>query len=89
MPTIWIPALLRDLTAGQERVEANGASVRQVIDNLEERFPGIKERLCEGDQLRPNIALVVNGQVSRQRMRQRLDPQDEVHFLPAISGGEG
>jgi molybdopterin synthase sulfur carrier subunit len=84
---VWIPALLRDLTGGQERVSAAGETVRQVIDALEERYPGMRERLCEDGRLRPNIALVVDGAVSRQRLRQKLGADSEVHFVPAIGGG--
>ena len=87
MAEVWIPALLRDLTGGQERVSAAGETVREVIDALEERYPGMRERLCEDGRLRPNIALVVDGAVSRQRLRQKLGPDSEVHFVPAIGGG--
>jgi molybdopterin synthase sulfur carrier subunit len=84
---VWVPALLRDLTGGQERVSAAGETVRQVIDALEERYPGMRERLCEDGRLRGNIALVVDGAVSRQRLRQKLRADSEVHFVPAIGGG--
>ena len=87
MAEVWIPALLRDLTGGQERVSAAGETVREVIDDLEERYPGMRERLCEDGRLRPNIALVVDGAVSRQRLRQKLGADSEVHFVPAIGGG--
>ena len=87
MAEVWIPALLRDLTGGQERVSAAGETVREVIDTLEERYPGIRERLGEDGRLRLNIALVVDGAVSRQRLRQKLGEDSEVHFVPAIGGG--
>jgi molybdopterin synthase sulfur carrier subunit len=87
MAEVWIPALMRDLTAGEARVNVPGETVRQLITNLDERYPGIKARLCEQDQLRLNISVVVDGQVSRQRLRHKLTDDSEVHFLPAISGG--
>lgn len=87
MPTVWIPSLLRELTGGRERVSVQGETVRQVVDALEQRYPGIKARLCEEDSLRPNIAVVVDGVVSRQRLRHKLTETSEVHFVPAISGG--
>jgi molybdopterin synthase sulfur carrier subunit len=88
MPVVWIPALLRDVTAGQEQVNVPGETVREVIEHLDERYPGIKERLCdEDDRLRPAIAVAVDGQISRLRLRQPLAGTSEVHFLPAISGG--
>ncbi len=87
MPVVFIPALLRDLTGGVESLEVPGETVREVIDQLEARYPGVKERLCDGDRLRPGIAVAVDGAISRQRLRHRLDVGSEVHFLPAISGG--
>jgi molybdopterin synthase sulfur carrier subunit len=84
---VWIPALLRDLTGGQERVNIPGATVRDVIEALDELHPGIKARLLEGDRLRPGIAVVVDGAVSGKRLRHRLDESSEVHFLPAMGGG--
>ena len=87
MPVVWIPSLLRDLTHGAAEVLVPGETVRQVIDALEQDFPGIAARLCEEGQLRPNIVVVVDGKVSAQRLRQRLTEASEVHFLPAIGGG--
>ena len=87
MAIVWIPSLLRDLTGGKGQVTVPGETVRQVIANLENNYPGVQMRLCEGDQLRPNISVVVDGRVSTQRMRHQLQENSEVHFLPAISGG--
>ena len=87
MPVIWIPALLRDLTNGEERVAVPGYTVRQVIVELEARYPGIKARLFEGDQLRPDIAIVVDGTLSNLRLRQPLSENSVVHLLSAIRGG--
>jgi len=61
--------------------------VRQVIAQLEKAYPGIEARLCEGGRLRSNISVVVDSQVSSQRLRHELTETSEVHFLPAISGG--
>ncbi len=87
MPVVFIPALLRDLTGGVESLEVPGKTVREVIDQLEARYPGVKERLYDGDRLRPGIAVAVDGAISRQRLRHKLEAGSEVHFLPAISGG--
>jgi sulfur-carrier protein len=89
MPVVFIPALLRDLTNGEESIHLPGQTVREVVEQLEQRYPGIKERLYDGGHLRPGIAVVVDGVVSRQRLRHRLEEASEVHFLPAISGGRG
>ena len=87
MPRVFIPPLLRPLTGGTSEVGVEGSSVRQVIAALDERFPGIRERLCDGDQLRPGLAVAVNGRMSSVGVLQKVGPESEVHFLPAIGGG--
>ena len=87
MATVFIPALLRDLTGGADRVDAAGASVRQVVADLERQFPGIRERLCQGDLLSPRVQVAVDGHVSRLGLLERVGESSEVHFIPAISGG--
>lgn len=87
MPTVWIPAQLRHLTHGQEKVEVSGDNVRALIDALEARFPGIKARLLQGDALRPGLAVVIDTQVSRGGLAEAVGETSEVHFVPAIGGG--
>ena len=87
MPTIWIPTPLRELTHGKASVAATGSTVREVIEDLELRFPGIKDRLCEDDRVRPNISVFVDGTISHLKMREQLGENSEVHFVIAISGG--
>ena len=87
MPTAWIPTQLRELTQGQQVVSVTGETVRDAIDDLERQFPGIKERLCEGDKVRANISVVVDGHVAPLKIREKLEPESEVHFVIAISGG--
>lgn len=84
---VWIPSLHRDLSDGQEVVEVEGATVGEVIERLDERFPGLRDRLCQEDRLRPNIAVAVNGTMSHRGLRQRLPKPSEIHFIPALSGG--
>ena len=87
MPKVAIPSLLRNLTAGEEHVLVEGTTVREVIDNLEKAYPGLKDRLCDGDQISRNFAVCVNGIVSRKRMRQSVEENAEIHFIPPIAGG--
>ena len=81
MATVFIPPPLRSLTEGQELVEAQGRNVRDVIDDLDARFPGF------GEQLRPGLAVAVGTTVTSLGLLAKVDPDSEVHFLPAISGG--
>ena len=87
MPIIAIPALMRHLTDGEEHVTITGATLREVIDNLEKRYPGTKAKLCDGDRIRPGIGVYINGVITRIGMHERVDAGAELHFLPAISGG--
>lgn len=88
MPVVGIPSLLRDLTDGQTSLAVQGETVRQVIENLEDRYPGIKERLCDGDRLRPSISVIVDGYTSTLKLHHRLHESSEVHFVISISGGK-
>jgi len=87
LPVVWIPSLLRDLTGGKSTLSIDGQTVREVIEHLEEKHPGIKARLLDEDQLRPSISVVVDGHNSLLKLRQRLSESSEVHFVIAISGG--
>ena len=87
MPRIFIPPLIRPLTGGLEEVCVEAANVRQVIAQLEERYPGIREKLCEGDSLKPGLSVAVDGNVSSLGLLQKVSEESEIHFLPAIGGG--
>lgn len=84
---IWIPPLHRDLTGGAEVVTLTGDSVGALIDQLEQRYPGIRARLCVDGRIRPGISVAVNGAISSRGVRQRLPEASDIHFIPAIGGG--
>jgi len=87
MPTLFIPTPLRHLTGGKASVVVAGSSVREALESLEAKYPGIKERLCDGGKIRPNISVMVDGQVSHLKLREQLMEASEVHFVIAMSGG--
>jgi molybdopterin synthase sulfur carrier subunit len=87
MALVWIPPLLRDLTGGSETADVPGANVGQLIEALEQQFPGVRSRLCPGEVLRPGLAVIVDGQVARFGLLEPVGPDSEVHFLPALAGG--
>lgn len=87
MPTVFIPPLLKPITGGIERIEMEAGSVREVVEQLESQFPGVRNRLCEGDELKPGLTVAVDGNVSPLGLLQKLKSNSEVHFLPAIGGG--
>ncbi len=87
MPEVWIYAPMRHLTGGQDRVHADGSTVRQVIDSLERQFPGMRNALRLDDDLMPGIAVIVDGETSALGLLAQVGPESELHFLPAIGGG--
>lgn len=87
MATVWIPPLMRSLANDQETVEVAGETVRELVQALDERFPGIAERLVEEGRLRPGLSVAVDGVVSNKGLREPVKPDSEVHFVPAMSGG--
>ena len=89
MPEVWIPTTMQSLTGGQHKVQIEGRTVRQVINNLDREFPGVKEILYdeEEDDLQTGIAVIVDGEASQIGLLERVQETSEVHFLPAIGGG--
>lgn len=87
MAVVWIPPLMRDLTRGQHKVEVPGGTLAQVVNNLEREYPGLKERICEDDQIKPELAIAVDGVITQLGLLERVGEDSEVHILPAIGGG--
>ena len=87
MATVYIPTMLLPVTGGVKQTQVEGRNVRQVINGLEEQFPGIRERLVEENQVRPNLAVSIDGEIARMGLLERVGENSEVHFVPAISGG--
>lgn len=88
MAIVYIPSLMQHLTSGQQKVNVPGSTVRQIIENLENDFPGMKERLVDNNRVKPNISVAIDGEVTPLGMLEKLREDSEVHFLPAIGGGE-
>jgi sulfur-carrier protein len=87
MATIFIPAQLRILTAGTEQLEMDVHNVRDVIEQLEQQFPGIRDRLCQEDQISPSLQVSIDSVITSRGMIAKIQPDSEVHFIPAIAGG--
>jgi sulfur-carrier protein len=87
MPIVWIPSLLRPMTGGAEKITVEGETVGQAMASLEQRFPGIRLRLFQGDRLRANLSLLVDGEPATRGLLQKLGEDSEVRFIPTIHGG--
>ncbi len=84
---IFIPTMLQKLTDGVKQVELEARNVRQVIEKLDGLYPGMKDRLMEDDEIRPNLAVAIDGDVATMGLLQKVGENSEVHFVPAIGGG--
>ena len=88
--TVKVPTPLRKFTAGSESVEGDGATVGALVDDLEGRHTGLRERICDDQgKVRRFVNLYVNGDDIRflQQLETSLKDGDEVSIVPAIAGG--
>ena len=88
MSTIFIPTMLQKLTSGAKSIEMKASNVRQVVEQLEELYPSIKGRLVENAELQEGLAVVVDGDLAIMGLLTKVSENSEVHFVPAIGGGE-
>jgi molybdopterin synthase sulfur carrier subunit len=89
MPEVWLPPRMQRLTGGQQKVQVAGQTVRQVVENLERAFPGLKAELydAEEDIVMPGMAVIVDGETSQLGLLEPVREESEIHFLPALGGG--
>jgi len=87
---VRIPAPLRRITGGQDKVEIEGSTLGELIEELEGQFPGFKERLLdESGELRYFVNVFLNGDDVRflQELLTATKPGDEISIVPAVAGG--
>jgi molybdopterin converting factor small subunit len=89
MTVVRIPPTLRDETGGQAALQARGATVRELLDDLTERFPALRERIYPEGELAQFVNVYVEGE--DVRTQDGLDTSVEngatVILLPAMAGG--
>jgi molybdopterin synthase sulfur carrier subunit len=81
---------MRKLTNDQELVEAAGANIGEVIEDLEKSYPGIKERVCdENGNVRRWVNIFLNDEDIRflEDKGTAVKEGDEISIVPAIAGG--
>ena len=88
---VRIPTILRTHTGGAKNVEAKGDTLRDLIDDLESRHPGLRDRLLDGAGLRRFINVYVNDEDVRflGGLSAPVADGDSVTVLPAVAGGAG
>ena len=90
---VRIPTILRTYTDGEKAVPGEGATLSEVIENLESNHPGIRERLIEAKDGQSDLRRFVNVYVNDEDVRflggleAELNDGDQVVVLPAVAGG--
>ena len=86
---VRIPTILRTFTGGAKAVEGSGETLSAVIDDIDARNPGLKERLVESDGLRRFVNVYVNDEDVRFSggLSAPTSDGDVVVVLPAVAGG--
>ena len=89
---VRIPTPLMKLTDNQSEVSAEGETISEIINNLENQFNGIKDRICEENGApRRLINIYINEEDIRflEGEKTTVKDGDEISIIPAIAGGVG
>jgi molybdopterin synthase sulfur carrier subunit len=86
MTTVHLPRSLELILPGLPRqTQVDGTTVREVIAALDDRWPGVADRLLEGSAIRRHINVFVDGETAQLGTPVTADAT--VHIIPAIAGG--
>ncbi len=87
--TVKIPVPLQRLTQGKEEVEGAAGTIIALINDLEQTYPGLAERITEDGKLRRFVNVYVNEEDVRFMKNEETEVKDgdEVSIVPAIAGG--
>lgn len=84
---VQIPTPLRSYTAGEKSVDADGATIDELLADLDRRWPGLRFRVVdEQGRLRPHMRIFVNRSIESE-LSTPLSDGDEVVLMQALSGG--
>jgi sulfur-carrier protein len=86
---VRIPPTLRTETGGERQVVADGETVREVIGDLAERYPGLGRQILEDGDIAPVVNVYVEGEDVRtlDGLETRVGDAATVILLPAMAGG--
>jgi molybdopterin synthase sulfur carrier subunit len=86
---VQIPGPMRQHTGGKSTVEATGNDVRAVLENLSSQFPGLRERILDGEQVRRFVNVFVNNEDIRylDSLATPVKDGDDLAIIPAVAGG--
>jgi molybdopterin converting factor small subunit len=86
---VRIPAPLRPLTGGADEVKAQGSTVGEIIEDIEKRHPGVRDRLLDEKGVRRFINIYVGEEDVRflDGLKTPVKAGDSISIVPAIAGG--
>ncbi|MCB9483581.1 MAG: MoaD/ThiS family protein [Dehalococcoidia bacterium] len=88
MPVLHVPASLRDASGGRERFEVEGTTLREVFAAVRASAPDLFDRLVEDGDLRPDVAVAIDGSILEDTgMFTDVAPDAEIYLVPPIGGG--
>ena len=88
MAVVHVPASLRSLSDGRDRFEVPGDTLRQVFEAVRRECPGLTARIIEDGDLRPDIAVAIDGSILEGGgLVQPVRPDAEIYLVPPIGGG--
>tara|TARA_B100000749_G_scaffold239737_1_gene199298 strand:+ start:63 stop:326 length:264 start_codon:yes stop_codon:yes gene_type:complete len=87
MTTVFLPYALRKYADGAEQVELTARTLGELIENLETAYPGVKRHLIVDGALKPGLSAIIGHTATRRGLLHKLEGDEEVHFIAAISGG--
>lgn len=88
MPVLHVPASLRDASDGRERFEVEGTTLREVFAAVREASPALYERIVQDGDIRPDIAVAIDGSILEDTgMFTDVSPDAEIYLVPPIGGG--
>jgi molybdopterin synthase sulfur carrier subunit len=84
---IHIPTVLYSYTGRQKYVDVNGNTLLQILENLDQNYPGIKFRIInELNEIREHMAIYLNGKIVKD-IHVSISDTDKIFITHLLSGG--
>ncbi len=89
MGIVRVPPVLRGEAGGAREVQASGATVRELLDDLTARVPALGEKIYDGEEIKPYVNVYVDGEDVRTRGGLDTPVREDatIVLLPAMAGG--
>ncbi len=81
MARVVFSGALRRLADGASELEVDASNVRELVHKIAQRFPGISLELLSG------MSIAIDGDIIQDPLLEPIEPDSEIHFLPAVQGG--